>query len=45
MSLSGSFARIVALIGAAAILWRRLPPIQTRQLVGRPLNMAFKSTP
>src|SRR4051812_15329382 len=24
MSLSGSFARIVALIGAAAILWRRL---------------------
>ena len=24
MSLSGSFARLVALIGAAAILWRRL---------------------
>src|SRR6516225_8406833 len=37
MSLSGIFARLIALIGAAAILWRRLE--------GGALEPAFDSTP
>ena len=38
MSLSGSFARIVALVGAAAVLWRRLQG-------GGPHEPAVGSTP
>src|SRR5215831_4804310 len=34
MSLSGIFARIVALIGAAAVMWRRLQGTPQLQAVG-----------